>query len=102
MLATLAPITDEVIIYSFPGFTPGDERHAVAFALPIDTPGLRIICREPMQDGTRSMFDHPLASRYEEMDALLVFNDVLVLGTASSYTTMWRRQTAFVSNDGDR
>ena len=78
MLATLAPITDEVIIYSFPGFTPGDERHAVAFALPIDTPGLRIICREPMQDGTRSMFDHPLASRYEEMDALLVFNDVLV------------------------
>ncbi|SIR99254.1 anthranilate 3-monooxygenase (FAD) / 4-hydroxyphenylacetate 3-monooxygenase [Peribacillus simplex] len=78
MLATLAPITDEVIIYSFPGFTPGDERHAVAFALPIDTPGLRIICREPMQDGTRSIFDHPLASRYEEMDALLVFNDVLV------------------------
>lgn len=78
MLATLAPITDEVIIYSFPGFLPGDERHAVAFALPIDTPGLRIICREPMQDGTRSMFDHPLASRYEEMDALLVFNDVLV------------------------
>ena len=78
MLATLAPITGEVIIHSFPGFTPGDERHAVAFALPNDTPGLRIICREPMQDGTRSMFDHPLASRYEEMDALLVFNDVLV------------------------
>ncbi|MCP3740226.1 4-hydroxyphenylacetate 3-hydroxylase family protein [Rossellomorea sp. BNER] len=78
MLATLAPITDEVIIYSFPGFQPGDEKHAIAFALPIDTPGLRIICREPMQDGKRSIFDHPLASRYEEMDALLVFNDVFV------------------------
>jgi anthranilate 3-monooxygenase (FAD) / 4-hydroxyphenylacetate 3-monooxygenase len=78
MLATLAPITDEVIIYSFPGFQPGDERYALAFAIPIDTPGLRIICREPMQDGKRSFFDHPLASRYEEMDALLVFNDVLV------------------------
>ncbi|MBM7583775.1 anthranilate 3-monooxygenase (FAD)/4-hydroxyphenylacetate 3-monooxygenase [Bacillus pakistanensis] len=78
MLATLAPITDEVIIYSFPGFQPGDEKHAIAFALPIDTPGLRIICREPMQDGKRSVFDHPLASRYEEMDALLVFNDVFV------------------------
>ena len=78
MLATLAPITDEVIIYSFPGFKPGDEKHAVAFALPIDTPGLQIICREPMQDGTRSTFDHPLASRFEEMDALLVFNDVFV------------------------
>ncbi|MBO9130662.1 4-hydroxyphenylacetate 3-hydroxylase N-terminal domain-containing protein [Bacillus sp. 165] len=78
MLATLAPITDEVIIYSFPGFQPGDERYALAFALPIDTPGLRILCREPMQDGTRSLFDHPLASRFEEMDAVLVFNDVLV------------------------
>jgi len=78
MLATLAPITDEVIIYSFPGFKPGDERYALAFALPIDTPGLRILCREPMQDGTRSLFDHPLASRFEEMDAVLVFNDVLV------------------------
>ncbi|MDQ0246446.1 anthranilate 3-monooxygenase (FAD)/4-hydroxyphenylacetate 3-monooxygenase [Bacillus fengqiuensis] len=78
MLATLAPITDEVIVYSFPGFQPGDERYALAFALPIDTPGLRILCREPMQDGTRSLFDHPLASRFEEMDAVLVFNDVVV------------------------
>ena len=78
MLATLAPITDEVIIYSFPGFAPGDEKYALAFAIPIETPGLRIICREPMQDGTRSLYDHPLASRFEEMDALLVFDDVVV------------------------
>ncbi|WP_226087758.1 4-hydroxyphenylacetate 3-hydroxylase family protein [Mesobacillus sp. S13] len=78
MLATLAPVTDEVIIYSFPGFAPGDEKYALAFAIPIDTPGLRIICREPMQDGQRSFFDHPLASRFEEMDALLVFDDVVV------------------------
>ncbi|WP_096201589.1 4-hydroxyphenylacetate 3-hydroxylase family protein [Bacillus sp. FJAT-45350] len=78
MLATLAPITDEVIIYSFPGFQPGDERYALAFAIPIDTPGLRLLCREPMQDGKRSLFDHPLASRFEEMDAILSFDDVLV------------------------
>ncbi|MFJ7725217.1 4-hydroxyphenylacetate 3-hydroxylase family protein [Neobacillus sp. NPDC097160] len=78
MLATLSPITDEVIIYSFPGFKPGDEKYALAFAIPIETPGLRIICREQMQDGTRSFFDHPLASRFEEMDALLVFDDVVV------------------------
>ncbi|MGO4498863.1 4-hydroxyphenylacetate 3-hydroxylase family protein [Paenibacillus sp. 2RAB27] len=78
MLATLSPITDEVIVYSFPGFKSGDERYALAFALPIDTPGIRILCREAMQDGTRPVADHPLASRFEEMDALLVFNDVLV------------------------
>lgn len=78
MLATLAPFTDEVIIYTFPGYKPGDEKYALAFALPVDTAGLRILCREPMQDGKRSVYDHPLASRFEEMDAILVFNDVLV------------------------
>lgn len=78
MLATLAPITDEVIIYSFPGFQKGDERYALAFAIPLDTPGLKIICREQMQNGERSLFDHPLASRFEEMDAVLAFEDVVV------------------------
>src|SRR5690606_6182724 len=78
MLATLAPITDEVIVYPFPySSKPGDERYSLAFAIPIDAPGLKIICREPMQDGTRPFFDHPLASRFEENDALLVFDDVL-------------------------
>ena len=78
MLATLAPIAEEVIIYSYPGFSPGDEKYAISFALPVDTPGLRLYCREQTQDGTRSTWDHPLASRFEESDALLVFNDVLV------------------------
>ncbi|WP_158734822.1 4-hydroxyphenylacetate 3-monooxygenase, oxygenase component [Alteribacillus sp. YIM 98480] len=78
MLATFAPIADEVIIYPFPGFKPGDERYTLSFAVPIDTPGLRIVCREPAQNGKRPVFDHPLASRFEEMDAVLIFNDVLV------------------------
>lgn len=78
MLATLGPITDEVIIYSYPGFSPGDEKYAISFALPVDTPGLKMYCREVAQTGERSMWDHPLASRFEESDALLVFDDVLV------------------------
>ncbi|MEI3605997.1 4-hydroxyphenylacetate 3-hydroxylase N-terminal domain-containing protein [Pseudogracilibacillus sp. SE30717A] len=78
MLATLAPITDEVIIYSYPGFRPGDDKYAISFALPIDTPGLKLYCREQAQSGERSTWDHPLASRFEESDALLVFDDVLV------------------------
>src|SRR5690625_602276 len=36
MLATLAPLTDEVIIYSYPGFSPGDEKYAISFALPVE------------------------------------------------------------------
>ncbi|WP_214366532.1 4-hydroxyphenylacetate 3-monooxygenase, oxygenase component [Pseudonocardia sp. H11422] len=78
MLATLAPMADELIIYSLPGLRPGDERHAACFAIPIDTPGLRLISRAPFDDGTRHPFDHPLSAHFEEADCLVVFDDVLV------------------------
>ena len=78
MLATLGPTADEVIVYNLPGLKPGDERHAMMFAVPMNTKGVRLICREPFDEGTRTSFDHPLASRFEEADALLVFDDVLV------------------------
>jgi anthranilate 3-monooxygenase (FAD)/4-hydroxyphenylacetate 3-monooxygenase len=78
MLATLAPLADELAIYNLPGLKPGDEPHAVVFAIPMDTPGLRFVCREPFDEGGRSAFDHPLASSFEEADALVVFEDVRV------------------------
>ncbi|SFF90498.1 4-hydroxyphenylacetate 3-monooxygenase, oxygenase component [Blastococcus tunisiensis] len=78
MLATLAPMADEMIIYSLPGLRPGDEKHAAVFAVPIDAPGLRLIAREPYDDGSRNSFDHPLSSHFEEADCLVVFDDVLV------------------------
>jgi anthranilate 3-monooxygenase (FAD) / 4-hydroxyphenylacetate 3-monooxygenase len=64
MLATLAPMADEMIIYSLPGLRPGDEKHAAVFAVPIDAPGLRLIAREPYDDGSRNSFDHPLSSHF--------------------------------------
>lgn len=78
MLATLGPIADELLVYSLPGLKSGDEKHAVVFALPIDAPGLRQIAREPFERGHRSTFDHPFATRFEECDTLVVFDDVLV------------------------
>jgi anthranilate 3-monooxygenase (FAD)/4-hydroxyphenylacetate 3-monooxygenase len=78
MLATLAPMADEMLIYNLPGLRPGDERHAAVFAIPIDAPGLRLITREPYDDGSRNSFDHPLSSHFEEADCLVVFDDVLV------------------------
>jgi 4-hydroxyphenylacetate 3-monooxygenase len=79
MLATLAPFSDELAV--FPSTVlqnaPGAERYAYAFAIPCDTPGLKMICRESFDAGG-SRFDHPLATGFEEMDALVVFDDVLV------------------------
>lgn len=78
MLATHGAIADEVIVYHLPGIRAGEESYATAFAIPVDTPGVRMICREPFEEGGRSSYDHPLATRFEESDALLIFDDVLV------------------------
>ncbi len=78
MLATL-PLADELLILPAPGgqaaAAPG--RYALAFAIPCSTPGLTFIGREPL-GLRRSRLDHPLSSRFDEMDALVTFDDVLV------------------------
>lgn len=78
MLATHGPTADELLVYPQPGIRDGDERHVLAFGIPCATKGLRFICREPFDDGTQSAWDHPLGARFEEPDAVCVFDDVLI------------------------
>jgi 4-hydroxyphenylacetate 3-monooxygenase len=79
ILATLAPASDELFVAPAPSrsYAGSGNPRAFAFALPIATPGLRLICRESLDIG-RSSFDHPLGSRFEEMDCTVVFDRVLV------------------------
>ncbi|PJZ70478.1 4-hydroxyphenylacetate 3-monooxygenase [Leptospira perolatii] len=77
MLATLSPLSDELIIYPFRPIGSSEPEQALAFAIPINTPGLKLMCRSSIASGG-SEFDHPLAERFDEMDALCIFNDVLV------------------------
>jgi 4-hydroxyphenylacetate 3-monooxygenase oxygenase component len=78
LLATHAPIADELLIYPTPGMRTGDERYVLCFAVPVDAPGLRLICREPFDQGEQKAWDHPLGARFEEPDAVIVFDDVLI------------------------
>jgi 4-hydroxyphenylacetate 3-monooxygenase len=79
MLATLGAISEELLV--FPSTVlkaePAAKPFALAFAIACNAPGLKFICRDPFDIG-RSHFDHPLASRFEEMDCVVVFKDVLV------------------------
>jgi 4-hydroxyphenylacetate 3-monooxygenase len=80
VLATLGPLADEIAVYPARSHRlPGTalDHHAFAFAIPCGAPGLRFLCRESYDLG-RSHFDHPLGSRFEEMDAIVFFDDVLV------------------------
>ncbi len=79
ILATLGPLSDEIAVYS-PRMARHTESHspfAVNFAIPCGTPGLRFLCRDSFDQG-RSHFDQPLSSRFEEMDCIVFFDDVLV------------------------
>jgi 4-hydroxyphenylacetate 3-monooxygenase oxygenase component len=78
MLATHGPTADELLVYPLPGIRAGDERHVLAFGISTATPGLRFICREPFDTGAQSEWDHPLGARFEEPDAVCVFDDVLI------------------------
>lgn len=78
-LATGAPIADELLVLPSTVLRggPDDAPYSYAFAIPNDAPGLRYVCRRPLQHAG-SFHDEPLARRFEEMDALVVFDDVLV------------------------
>jgi 4-hydroxyphenylacetate 3-monooxygenase oxygenase component len=77
MLATLAPFSDELAVYPGSDLRLQDARYAICFSIPMSTPGLKFICRDSYSV-QRPAFDYPLSSRFDEMDAVVVFDDVEV------------------------
>ena len=79
LLATLGPTADEIEVFPSTLLRGSEENipFAFAFALPIATPGLKLLARDTYDHG-KSTFDAPLSSRFEEMDAVVIFDNVLV------------------------
>ena len=77
ILATLGPFADELAVY--PGHPiPADQPDiAMAFSVPMNTPGLKILCRDHY-GLDRNVFDHPFSSRFDEQDAFVIFDEVEV------------------------
>ena len=58
-----------------------DESMAVMFMADMNTPGIKLICRpsyELTAAATGSPFDYPLTSRFDENDAIFIFDNVLI------------------------
>ena len=79
MLATLGPLSDEIAV--FPStvlqVSSAMKPYALAFSIASNTPGIKYICRDSYDEG-KSLFDAPLSSRFEEMDCVVIFDNVLV------------------------
>jgi 4-hydroxyphenylacetate 3-monooxygenase len=78
MLATGSIMANEVLVTCIQPLGKGDERYAISFALPMNAKGLKMMSRKSYEQGATSVFDNPLASRFDENDAVLYFDDVKV------------------------
>jgi 4-hydroxyphenylacetate 3-monooxygenase oxygenase component len=78
VLATLAPYADEQAVYPGQPLPADAKEFALAFAIPLDTPGLKFLCRDSVAAPGADPFDKPLSSRFDEQDAFCIFDDVLV------------------------
>ena len=77
-LATAAPISNETYVSLSATFLRrADPKCVLAFSIPTASPGMKILCREPVSRGYGG-FGHPLGLNYDEQDAMLFFEEVLV------------------------
>src|SRR6202163_3146292 len=70
--------SNEMIVLPTRAMKADESAYAVAFALPLDTKGLKLITSAYGSHHDDSHFDAPLASRHRMMETLTVFDDVLV------------------------
>ncbi len=77
ILATLAPFSDELTVYPGAPLPAGSDAYALAFSIPMATPGLIFLCRDSYSAPGPAL-DHPLSSRFDEQDAFVIFDDVEV------------------------
>lgn len=77
ILGTATAVSDWLFVSCIVPLQPGQEDHALSFVVPVANPGLRIHCRLPFSSST-SVFDAPFSSRFDETDAVVVFDRVTV------------------------
>ena len=78
MLGTGSVMSDYIFVTVILPLKPGDEDYAISCVVPNSAPGVKLYPRRPYALGVSSVFDYPLSSRFDESDALVVFDDVFV------------------------
>ena len=68
---------NEVIVLPTRNMAEADKDYAVAFAIPVQTPGLKLIC-SPYGAPRAGSVDHPITSQHKMTETLTIFDDVFV------------------------
>ena len=67
----------EVIVLPTRAMGEGEEDWSIAFALPMNTPGIRLLA-SPFGDGPAPAGERPISAKHKMMETLTVFDDVFV------------------------
>jgi 4-hydroxyphenylacetate 3-monooxygenase len=78
MLATSGVMANELLVSGFQALQAGDEAYAFTAAVPLAAKGLSLMSRRSYEQNATSTFDYPLASRFDENDAVVYFDDVKI------------------------
>ena len=68
---------NEVNVLPTRAMSEADKDYALAFAIPVDTPGLKLIA-SPYGGNPKSEFDAPLSAERKMMETITIFDDVFV------------------------
>lgn len=68
---------NEVIVLPTRAMSEADKDYALAFAIPVDTPGLKLVA-SPYGGSAKNEFDAPLSAERKMMETITIFDDVFV------------------------
>jgi 4-hydroxyphenylacetate 3-monooxygenase len=78
MLGTSAIFANELLVASLRPVREGDAKYAFTAAVPIGAQGLKLLSRKSYEAAASSRFDYPLASVFDENDAIVYFDEVKI------------------------
>ncbi|WP_327154041.1 4-hydroxyphenylacetate 3-hydroxylase family protein [Streptomyces tubercidicus] len=77
-VATGAVLGHEIQVGTIEPLGREDDDYALAFTVPLNTPGVKIIARRSYERDATSVYDYPFSTCFDENDATIIFEDVLV------------------------
>ena len=78
MLGTSAIFSNETWVGNLLPLAPNQEKESITCAVPLNEEGISIWSRKPLEKYAVTEFDNPLSWRFDESDAMVVFEDVKV------------------------
>ena len=81
MVSTLCAYAHDLLVLPSTYIAPSQEAepYAFGFSVPVSAPGLRFVCRPSViHQNAASVMDYPLSARFDETDAMVIFDNVLV------------------------